>query len=896
MAEKADGSVVILFDADVSKADKELAKLKKKIAETEAEIEETQKARDEAHQQGIISAAELDVEKAKLQEMKRELLEIQQVAKDKSYSIHARDEAKLYATDLKADISEQQERVRLLRADYNKIVSSIDSYDKKLKDANETLEQHKETAGELVEQIEATKTVSYQMSEAVNTANSYVDKFSKRLVKLAKNALVFTVISSALRSLKSWMWKAIKTNDDATASIAKLKGALLTLVQPLVNVIIPAFTKIVNILAKFVAEIAKVISILFGTTAEASADAAENLYDEMEAVEGVGSAAKKATRMLAAFDEINQLTSETASSGSSVDTIAPDFSGGLLSGLTISLTDILFKWNDLTAEDILAKIVAALGAIAGGVIGFTVGGPLGAAIGIVVGAGLGLKLANILFDGDGELSSEELLRLLVTALNAFAGAVIGFSVGGVGGAAIGLVVGAGIGLKISEFLFNGDGKLDDEEILKAIVTALGALAGGVIGFVVGGPLGAAIGVIIGTGITAKILSAVFDGDGKISDDEIATMIRDVLIVIAGGVIGFAIGGPAGALMGIVVGAGITLVISNLEAKGGKAAQIAKKFLQVLKEALIIICGGLIGFAIGGPAGAVIGMIIAAGVLFTIDNVSTEFSGDAKNEIRGAGRDIVRGVQEGAEEESTLIGGWLKEKIVNPFIEGFKNLFGIHSPSTVMAEQGKYIMLGLMDGIEEEDISVLSVFSGLWSSIQNIFSHVTDWFKDTFSAAWQAVKNVFSSGGKVFDGIKGGILDGLKAVINALIAGINKVIAVPFNGINSALKKIRSIKILGLTPFSGISTISVPQIPKLAEGAVIPPNREFLAVLGDQRSGTNIETPLSTMVEAFKQAMAESGSGGTYTFVVNLDGREVARNTIRHMNDMTRERGKSVVLV
>lgn len=896
MAEKADGSVVISFDADVSEADKELAKLKKKIADTESEIEKTQKARDEAHQQGIISAAELDAEKAKLQEMKWELLEIRQVAKDKSYSLHARDEAKLYATDLKTDISEQQERVRLLQSDYNKIVSSIDSYEKKLKDANETLEQHKETAGELVKQIEATKTVSYQMSEAVNTANGYVDKFSKRLVKLAKNALVFTVISSALRSLKSWMWKAIKTNDDATASVAKLKGALLTLVQPLVNVIIPAFTKIVNILAKFVAEIAKVVSILFGTTAEASADAAENLYDEMEAVEGVGSAAKKATKMLAAFDEINQLTSETASSGSSVDTIVPDFSGGLLSGLTISLTDILFKWNDLTAEDILAKIVTALGAIAGGVIGFTVGGPLGAAIGIAVGAGLGLKLANILFDGDGELSSEELLRLLVTALNALAGAVIGFSVGGVGGAAIGLVVGAGIGLKISEVLFNGDGKLDDEEILKAIVAAFGALAGGVIGFVVGGPLGAAIGVIVGAGITAKVLSAVFDGDGKISKDEIVTMIRDVLIVIAGGVIGFAIGGPAGALIGIAVGAGVVLTISSLEAEGGKAAQIAQKFLQGLKTALTIICGGIIGFAIGGPGGAVIGMIIAAGITFTMDNSNISFSGGAKGVIRGAGRDIVNGVEDGAEDEMSSVWGWLKDQVVDPIVEDFKALFGIHSPSTVMAEQGIYIMQGLMNGVVSMVASVVSVFSGLWTSIQGVFSHITDWFRDKFTEAWQAVKDVFSSGGKVFDGIKDGILEGLKAVINVLISGINKVIAVPFNGINSALRKIRSIEILGFTPFSGISTISVPQIPKLAEGAVIPPNREFLAVLGDQRSGTNIETPLSTMVEAFKQAMAESGNSGTYTFVVNLDGREVARNTIRHMNDMTRERGKSVVLV
>lgn len=270
--------------------------------------------------------------------------------------------------------------------------------------------------------------------------------------------------------------------------------------------------------------------------------------------------------------------------------------------------------------------------------------------------------------------------------------------------------------------------------------------------------------------------------------------------------------------------------------------------------------------------------------------------DSESDLNEAGRDMVRGVEDGAEEEMSSVWGWLKDQVVDPIVEDYKALFGIHSPSTVMAEQGVYIMQGLMNGVSSMVASVISVFSGLWESIKDVFSHITDWFKDKFSAAWQVVKDVFSSGGKIFDGIKDGILEGLKAVINSLITGINKVIAVPFNGINTALKKIRDIKILGLSPFSFISTISVPQIPKLAEGAVIPPNREFLAVLGDQRSGTNIETPLATMVEAFKQAMEESDSGGTYTFVVNLDGREVARNTIRHMNDMTRERGRSVVLV
>jgi DNA repair exonuclease SbcCD ATPase subunit len=94
---------------------------------------------------------------------------------------------------------------------------------------------------------------------------------------------------------------------------------------------------------------------------------------------------------------------------------------------------------------------------------------------------------------------------------------------------------------------------------------------------------------------------------------------------------------------------------------------------------------------------------------------------------------------------------------------------------------------------------------------------------------------------------------------------------------------------------GSTTLTVPTggLPHLAEGAVIPPNRKFLAVLGDQRSGTNIETPLDTMMAAFRGAMAESGgiSGDVVIEnVLTLDGTEVYRNQKR----VSRQRGRALV--
>lgn len=173
------------------------------------------------------------------------------------------------------------------------------------------------------------------------------------------------------------------------------------------------------------------------------------------------------------------------------------------------------------------------------------------------------------------------------------------------------------------------------------------------------------------------------------------------------------------------------------------------------------------------------------------------------------------------------------------------------------------------------------FSGVWTNIKGTFSNVSGWFKDTFSAAWEKVKNVFSSGGKVFSGITEGILSGLKNVINKLIQGINKVVAIPFNGINTALNTLRELSILGLKPFSWISTISVPQIPQLASGAVIPANAPFAAILGDQTNGRNLELPESLL----RQIVREESGGKVQTITIQLllDGRIVGKTSVDYIN-------------
>lgn len=178
------------------------------------------------------------------------------------------------------------------------------------------------------------------------------------------------------------------------------------------------------------------------------------------------------------------------------------------------------------------------------------------------------------------------------------------------------------------------------------------------------------------------------------------------------------------------------------------------------------------------------------------------------------------------------------------------------------------------------------------------SGFAEFMEETFSDAWGKVIDVFSDGGEIFVDIKDGVLEGFKSIVNKLIDGINAVISVPFKGINAALEIVKGIEIIGKKPFSGLPTIDIPKIPHLAQGAVIPPNREFLAVLGDQKHGTNIEAPADLIKQKVREAMIEMGGnfgGGNTEVVLEIDGREFGRAVVEQGNRENRRIGTRLVI-
>lgn len=161
--------------------------------------------------------------------------------------------------------------------------------------------------------------------------------------------------------------------------------------------------------------------------------------------------------------------------------------------------------------------------------------------------------------------------------------------------------------------------------------------------------------------------------------------------------------------------------------------------------------------------------------------------------------------------------------------------------------------------------IKSWFQEKYNDITGVFANIPTWFKNKFTEAWTNVKNVFSTGGKIFDGIKDGIANVFKSVVNTLIKGINTIISSPFKKINEMLNTIRSVSVFGLQPFGGLwsnNPLPVPQIPALAQGGYVKANTPQLAMIGDNKHEGEVVAPESKLIQmALEAAKLAGGSGG-----------------------------------
>jgi hypothetical protein len=155
------------------------------------------------------------------------------------------------------------------------------------------------------------------------------------------------------------------------------------------------------------------------------------------------------------------------------------------------------------------------------------------------------------------------------------------------------------------------------------------------------------------------------------------------------------------------------------------------------------------------------------------------------------------------------------------------------------------------------------FSGMFQYVSGrIQSAIEDW-KVFFVGLGNFLHNMFT-------GIVNSVIDLINGMTNAVAQGINSII----DGINS----LSQIDIPGFSIGVSLPNVSAAQIPHLATGAVIPPNAQFAAILGDQRNGTNIEAPADLIRQIVREEMQNNSAGDLVANItLTLDGEKLYNN-------------------
>jgi hypothetical protein len=759
---------VVEVNVDDKQAQKELNSITQKIERISEKLKEQNTGKTEIVNQSAQLGAQLDVAKAKLEYMKSG--------------------QEFFTSD---SILGQEKNVSALQKEFDAAADKLDKANEKIRETERRLNAAKEKAADLQKQVagaqksaQALAPTTKALSPAAEKAEKSFNKLVGRIKGLAKRVFIFTIITAALRKIKQYMWSAIQTNDDAMNAVARLKGELRTLAQPIVNIAIPAFTALAKIITYTLTGASRLLSLLFGSTYSASKKAAKSLNDQQNAIEGVGSAAKKASKYLAPFDELNTISGNDAGGGSESGGNAVNFDSDIGSGVNAVMAL-------MTGIALLA-----IGAI------LTFSGHVGVGIAMMVAGAL---TVYGVYASDGGEAAKTLVETGLSKILIAIGPMI---------AILGVVL-----------MLTGN-----------IPWGLGLLIAGIALFAVGEV--AENWDLLGTNLVGALANMLIDISPYIA------LFGAVLLFVPGQQalgIGLIIAGIALFAVG-EVGANWELLGTNLTSALTKIFSEISPYIAVFGLLLAMVPGMM---AVG------IGMIVAGSAMFAFSVIAPNWDS------------ITQALRGPLGKTLAMIGGFL-------VVLGLMLIFS-----------GVGIPLGI-GMLLAGGVSLAAAIAPNWDfirdKIKNVWQKIKEFWNSyiapVFTAAW------WLNLGKT---IMNGLISGIERGINWVLGGVSDMV----NGITGILNKIPGVNI-GRVNWGNV------HIPRLAQGAVIPANREFLAVLGDQKHGTNIEAPLDTIKQAVAEVLGQ-GSDRPITIIVQMDGKEMFRQMVRENNSQVRMNGKSPLL-
>lgn len=632
-------------------------------------------------------------------------------------------------------------------------------------------------------------------------ASQSVAQFRNRIARLVSGALVFNVLSSGLRTLTNRMGTALLSSASLRQALGNLQGAASTAAAPLIQVLTPALTALANAAATVFAYLAKLVAFLTGKTVSSAKAAAKGMS-------GTSKAAKDAAKSLAGFDEIERLDKKDSSSG-----------GSGASGITPNYD---FDTQDSFLDSVLAAIEAGEWN----------------RVGQLIAQKLNEALAAIPWP-DIQDKAQTWATNIADTLNGF--------IARLDWRLVGSTIAQGLNTALLfvdtfmqefqwETLGNGLGngleqcvaEVDWEALGRVMIAKWKIVFETLHGFIQTFDFGA-----LGDAFARATMAAINNIDWPQAAADLVSGAAGLLESLAHWIDG---------LDWQQIGSTIAECITNID-----YAELAQAILDLLSAAVTGLADGL-----SAPAGHLVGDFIQ-GVKQWFDDVQTQAA------VAGYGDNVAQylfdGFIDGLEALWNGIGQWIYDHIFTPFKNGICEAFGIHSPSTEAKSWGSYISQGLLDGLASK-----------WENI-------TGWLRDlkqNFVDAWDNIRakttETFNSLGQTISDIWNGIGETIKNAVNGIIGFINRMISAVVTGINAVINALNGLSFDLPDIFGGghvgfnISTLTAPQIPYLAQGAVIPANREFLAVLGDQSHGTNVEAPLDTIKQAVAEVMEDLQAG------------------------------------
>lgn len=718
-----------------------------------------------------------------------------------------------------------------------------------------------------------------------------IAKFRNRLMSIVSGALVFNLISAGLRKTTEWMGSAALSSATLRAALGNLQGAASTAAAPLLQAILPALTAIANAAATAFYYIAQLVSFLTGKSIGASQSAAKAMGKYAKAAKSAGSAADGA---LAKFDELDVLDKN---SGGGAGAITPNYDfntdNPFLDEILQAIKDgdwygvgqligekLRDSLNAIPWPDIQDKARAWATNIANCINGFIEVPGLWEAIGHTVAQGLNTALifADTLMQGiHWDSLGAGIARGLTTAVAELDWPLLGRVLTDGMRAAI---------LTLYSFVQTYEGWADlGNSIAACLNSAIANIpwmeAGlGLSGFVIG-ILNTLIAAVQGTdwttlGQNIVAMIGAIDWVGLFSTlSTLALSILEAASNILGQVDWNAVGEKIKECLEAVDWVGILSQLGEL-INNNWPLLLAILGAALLPQIGTFILSTVLGAVLTALAGFIASVVAAIGIwpLLLVAAVSVILVAIIET-LRKHGDDIRTGVDKFGEAIADIIRS-AGEKI--------KEIW-----------DALWLVVKLIGMQLWEDIQ--QGWNDFWTNIGTALDSAAADIQQGWNDAWTAVSDFVSD-------IWEGITDTIKTAINGIIGLVNGMISAIVGGVNGVIGVLNGFGFdvpewaqdkLGVERVGfNIDPITAPQIPYLAQGAVIPANHEFLAVLGDQTSGTNVEAPLATIQQALAEVMEAYTGQQDITIRFAGDLAQLARVLKPYIDKEENRRGAKLV--